>query len=459
MDRADQNPEVTESREGEIILIDTDGDSEAEAALLSLDGTHGVAIVENAEGAPEIIIIDLDADVSTEDSETAGIIVIDAGESQDSIELTESEASEAPGAETVIPQEVPSTEPGDGQQMPGMGSEALQEAPATGSEAGQMLPGMGSEASQEAPGLSSDVTGSGSGESLAAGADYSSPSTEDAEAEQKSSDDASEQTSEEQQADAEAQAHIDSATLAQQHADEDIQKGDYAAASQEREAAENEAWQGGDSSMLHGSDSTQLEHAADDMKEAGEHEALEAKAAEEGDYRTARDEAANAENDTSWSDFRAGGPDHTGQAQAEYEKEDWAVWHQDHADSDARSAEQEASEGDFEHAQQYAASAASEQEKADTAGYEGMHGADGAVHDPSSDVASGTPVDDHSVVVDADSDTEVDAGSDASDDAGYDAGADSGGYDAGASGSSYDAGTSDSSSYDAGTSDTSCDEG
>lgn len=401
MDRADQNPEVADSKENEIILIDTDGDSEAEAVLLSLDGTHGVAIVENAEGAPEIIIVDLDADVGADDSETAEIIVIDAGENQESNELTESEAYEAPGAETVIPQEVPSTDTDDGQQMPGMGSEA----------------------------------------------------------EQKSSDDASGQTSEEQQADAEAQAHIDSATLAQQHADEDIQKGDYAAASQEREAAENEAWEGGDSSMLHGSNSYQLSAAADHMEQSQEHEALEAKAAEEGDYRTARDEAANAENDMSWADFKAGGPDHTGQAKAEYEKEDWAVWHQDHADSDARSAEQEASEGDFEHAQQYAASAASEQEKADTAGYEGMHGADGAVHDPSSDVVSGTPVDDHSVVVDADSDTEGDAGADTSDDAGYEAGADSGGYDAVASSSSYDAGTSDSSSYDAGSSDTSCDEG
>ncbi len=390
MDRADQNPEATDSKENEIILIDTDGDSEAEIAVMNLDGTHEVVIAENAEGAPEIIIVDLNDD----DDNPVG------------------ETSES------------------------MGSEAAQDPSVMGSEAGQELPEMGSEAID-----------SGSAESLHSETGDISTSAEDTAAEQKAAEDTSGQATEEQQAAAEAQAHTDSAALAQQHADEDIQAGDYKAASQEREAAENEAWAGGDSSMLHGSDSTQLSHAADDLKEAEAHEAQEARDVEAGDYRAAREEAGNAATDTSWADFRAGGPDHTGQADAEYEKEDWAVWHQDHADSDMKSAVQEAEQGDLEHAQAYSESASSEQEKADTAGYEGMHGAEGAVHDPSSEVAQDTPVDDHSVVVDTDSDTGDDAGADTIDGTGSGAGSDAGSYDAGSSGSSYDAGVSDT-SYD-----------
>src|SRR6185295_14152248 len=46
------------------------------------------------------------------------------------------------------------------------------------------------------------------------------------------------------------EAHADAAKDAQAAADDFIEKGDYAAAAEAREMAENEAWEAGDTSML-----------------------------------------------------------------------------------------------------------------------------------------------------------------------------------------------------------------
>jgi hypothetical protein len=194
-------------------------------------------------------------------------------------------------------------------------------------------------------------------------------------------------TSAEEGASAEAQDHSDAAAQFQQDADSAIAAGDYEAASHLRESAENEAWQASDSSMLHGADSLHLETAADKQELAAEYERDEAQHAAEGNYEAARDDASRASNATSWADFNAGGSDHTGQANTEYEHMDWAVSEQNTANQDAITAESFAEAGQFDSAEVYAESAADHQANADYHGDLGEHGGDLGVHDTSSDVS------------------------------------------------------------------------
>lgn len=162
----------------------------------------------------------------------------------------------------------------------------------------------------------------------------------------------------------------------------------------------------------------------------------EAQHVRDGDYTAARDDASRAADAQGWSDYRAGGEDHTGQAQAEADKEDWAVWHEQQASEAGQNAEWYAAHGDANAAESYQQSADQQQEWADQYGHEGERGAVGAVYDPSSETAHDTPVGEDSYA-----DHSVDAGSGASED-----------YSA-ASSSDYSADTS--SSYDSGGSDTS----
>lgn len=190
-----------------------------------------------------------------------------------------------------------------------------------------------------------------------------------------------------EQGSSESQAHIDAATESQVKADEAIAAGDYEAASHLRDTAEDAAWAAGDSSMLHGSDSAHLESAAGQQQDAEYYEKEEGHHAEAGEYEAARDDAAAAGAATSSADFNAGGADHTAQADDEYHHMDSAVFEQQSASEDAHVAEGYAAEGDWEHADQYADSAADHQDAADYQGDLGEHGGELADHDASSDVA------------------------------------------------------------------------
>ena len=193
-------------------------------------------------------------------------------------------------------------------------------------------------------------------------------------------------------------AHADAAQAAQQEADADVASGDYAAASEARGNAENESYSAGDDTMLHGSSSTDLSTASTEQTNAAYDEHQESQAAASGDYAGAKEDAQNAAYQTHGADYEAGGSDHSGQAAAEADKEDWAVWHQGNADSEAANADYYAAQGDADHAATASDAAATEQGAAATSGYQGEHDAPGAVYDASSDVAHDTPVEDHTPV-------------------------------------------------------------
>ena len=159
----------------------------------------------------------------------------------------------------------------------------------------------------------------------------------------------------------EAAAHADSARAAQERADADVASGDYAAAAQERETAENDAWAATDSSMLHGASSIELDSAAAHHEEAERLEQEEARHVQDGDYAAAREDASRAADAQGWSDYRAGGEDHTGQARAEVDKEDWAVWHEQQSGEAERNAEWYAAHGDADAAESSMQSAAEHQ--------------------------------------------------------------------------------------------------
>lgn len=210
--------------------------------------------------------------------------------------------------------------------------------------------------------------------------------------------------SEEADAAAATEAHAAAATEAQEHADAAVAAGNYEAASEFRETAENEGWEAGDSSMLHGSTSTELDSGANYQAQAEGYEQLEAQHAAAGDYEAAREDASHASSATGWADYEAGGADHSGQANAEYAKEDWAVWEQHSASDAEQNADYYAAQGEFDTAGEFADSAAAHQEQADAYGHEGEHGAPDAVHDAASET-------DHSAIGASYHDSGVDAAS------------------------------------------------
>ena len=185
------------------------------------------------------------------------------------------------------------------------------------------------------------------------------------------------------------EAHAEAARDAQEAADEFVAQGDYAAAAEAREDAENESYAAGDDSMLGAYDSSDLEAAGYKQEEAENYQQQQAAYAQQGDYEAAREAASDAAYATRDADSLAGGADHSGQARAEENQMDWAVWHEDIADYNAQSAEQYAAEGDFENAEMYSAEAVEHQEMADYHGDLGEHGGDVAVYDPSSEVDTG----------------------------------------------------------------------
>ena len=185
-------------------------------------------------------------------------------------------------------------------------------------------------------------------------------------------------------------AHASTATEAQAQADAAVARGDYEAAAHHREVAENAAGDGGDNSMLHGSNASELDSAHWQQQQGDYYEKQEAQHAQAGDYAAAKEDASNAAYYQGNADYNASGSDHTGQAKAEASQMDWAVWEEGNAGYHAQNAETYAAQGDFEHAAQAADSAAEHQATADYHGALGEHGGSMAVHDPASDVAHDT---------------------------------------------------------------------
>ncbi len=189
-----------------------------------------------------------------------------------------------------------------------------------------------------------------------------------------------------------ATTEVDAATAAdaQAQADEAVARGDYEAAAYHREVAENEAYAAGDSSSLHGSDSTDLQNADWQQDQANYYEQQQAQHAQAGDYEAAREDAANAAYAHGNADWQAGGSDHSGQAQIEEHQMDWAVWEEKNADYYADSANAYAAQGDYDNAATYAAEATEHQAAADYHGDLGEHGGSMAVYDLASEVTADT---------------------------------------------------------------------
>jgi len=213
---------------------------------------------------------------------------------------------------------------------------------------------------------------------------------------------------------AESQPHADVAAEFQAKADEAIAAGDYSAASNLRESAENEAWTAGESGMLHGSDSIHLEAAVEQQQRADDLQREEGRHAAAGEYEAARDDAFEAVFATSAADFNAGGSDHTAQARDEYQHMDSAVFQEQWAKEDAQTASSYAAEGDLGHAGQYADTAAEHQQAADDQAALGEHGGDMADHDPSSDVGTVDTTDSSSSSAAADTSSSYDSSTDVS---------------------------------------------
>jgi len=182
--------------------------------------------------------------------------------------------------------------------------------------------------------------------------------------------------------------HVAAAIDAQQHSDEAVAAGDYATAAHAREDAENEAWEAGNGDMLHGSSSAELDLAAHQQEEAQQFEAQESRDAQAGDYEAAREDADHAGDAAGWADYNAGGSDHTGQPDFEYDQESWAVWEHDSGEADHQLADAYAADGEFDNAAQYASNAMDHHAEADYHGEMGDHNNLVADHDASSDIAT-----------------------------------------------------------------------
>ena len=185
------------------------------------------------------------------------------------------------------------------------------------------------------------------------------------------------------------QANVDAAKDAQAAADQFVAHGDYAAAAEAREAAENAAYQAGDSSMLGASDSSNLENAAYKQEVAQDYREQQGEHIAGGDYEAAKEDAQNVAYQTGDADYQASGSDHTGQADSDVQNLDWAVWDEKNADYNAQNAEAYAAEGDFDNAQASADRAEGYQATADEYADRGDPSNAYQDHDPSSDVMTG----------------------------------------------------------------------
>jgi hypothetical protein len=219
---------------------------------------------------------------------------------------------------------------------------------------------------------------------------------------------------------ADQQAHADAAQQAQAQADEFVDKGDYAAAADAREVAENEAWEAGDSSMLGSSDAGDLDNAAYKQEQAQDYRDQQADHIAAGDYEAAKEDAQNAAYATGDADYQAGGADHTGQSDLDESNLDWAAWNDKNADYNAQQADAYAAEGDMDNAERYADRADEYGASADTYAANADPENPYADHDPSSVVETGGTYDAGYEAGGYDASAGLDTGFDAGADAGVD---------------------------------------
>lgn len=188
---------------------------------------------------------------------------------------------------------------------------------------------------------------------------------------------------------AEQQANAEAAREAQEDADEFVAAGDYAAAAEAREVAEDASWAAGDNSMLDGSDSAELESAGYKQELAEEYRTDQAEHIAAGDYEGGKEAAENAAYATGDADYNAGGSDHTGQSDQDAYNLGNAVYEEKNAEYFADNAEWYAEAGMTGAAESSAANAMDSQGSADTYA---------AQADPTNSVMYDV---DHSSVVDA----------------------------------------------------------
>ncbi len=164
---------------------------------------------------------------------------------------------------------------------------------------------------------------------------------------------------------AEQPLHADAARDAQAAAYQYVEQGDYAAAAEARELAEEEAWAAGDNSMLSGSDAAELEHAGYKQELAEDYRTQQAEHIAAGDYEAAREDALNAAYQTGDADFLASGSDHTGQSDQDAYNLGNAVSEEKNAEYFANNAEWYAEQGNTAAAESSAQNAAEYQASAD----------------------------------------------------------------------------------------------
>lgn len=202
----------------------------------------------------------------------------------------------------------------------------------------------------------------------------------------------------------------DAAREAQEAADRFVEQGDYRAAAEAREAAEQAAGEAGDQSMLGVYDAQDLSYAADKQDAARDLQQEQADLIAQGDYEGAREAAQNAGYATRDADMAAGGADHTGQSGRDVQNLDWATYKEDTAKENVRDAEYYAEAGNQQLADDLMGRAADNQAAA--AGYAEMADPNSIMqdHDPSSAVDSGGSYDAALASVDTGFDAPMDAG-------------------------------------------------
>lgn len=195
--------------------------------------------------------------------------------------------------------------------------------------------------------------------------------------------------------DADQLDHLENAATAQAASDMAIEVGDYQAAHELREIAEQESEAAGTDEVLSDIDSVDLEYAAEHQQRADELGNEQAEYAQQGDYESALESSREAVLETQEADELAGGSDHSGQAQLEVDNMEWADFHQNIADEFVDSAADYADSGNLSAAENALDGAADEQAMADNYGDLGEHGGPIADFDPASYVES-NPIDSYS---------------------------------------------------------------
>ncbi len=400
------------------VAVDTDGDGQLDAIVSDTDGdgvADTVAMDTDGDGRLDVIGVDTDGDGQIdaigEDTDGDGTI--------DTVHLDSDGDGEF---ETVLTD-------GEGDPAETADSYAFQEEASEGYPTEQEISTNSVEFSVGADGF--PITDDTAGEEYVADTSYDAASDPVFGATDTSGTDAGYSTvdASDAAAEAEQQAHAEAAREAQAQADEFVAKGDYAAAAEARAEAEEAAWQAGDQSMLGASDANDLEQAAYKQEVAEDYQKQQAEHIAEGDYAAAKEDALNAGYAISDADYRAGGADHTGQADQDAYNLGNAVDGEKNAEYFADNAEWYAEQGNFDAAESSAAHAGEYQASADAYADQADPTSVGYDHDPSSVVETGGAYD---------AGTAYDAG-------GYDMGGVDTGFDAGVDTTpvSYDAGLDD----------------